>query len=122
MAKRWREVTGYIKDRLQHITCKESKAVRLAVISSLDKLVRRRVLLHKDNAPLVQIMNGLTSRVLGVILELQKLWKILDQHGILIQAQHIALKEGREANHLSRVLDMEDWQLHPKHFRFLDNL
>uniref|UniRef100_A0A061QGF8 Uncharacterized protein n=1 Tax=Tetraselmis sp. GSL018 TaxID=582737 RepID=A0A061QGF8_9CHLO len=56
------------------------------------------------------------------MLELRRLWKILDQNGILLQAQYIASEMNKDADHLSRVVDIEDWQLHPKHFRFLDNI
>jgi hypothetical protein len=49
-------------DEQQHITWKELKAVRLAVLSFLPLLRGRKVLMHEDNQAVVVVLSHLTSR------------------------------------------------------------
>jgi hypothetical protein len=56
-------------DEKQHITWKELKAVRLAVLSFLPHLAGRNVLLHEDNHAVCHVMAGLTSRSLEMMTE-----------------------------------------------------
>ena len=75
-----KEARGFwsAEDRQQHITWKELKAVRLAVMSFLPRLRGRKVLLHEDNQAVVGVLTHLTSRSPAMMNELRKLWLILD--------------------------------------------
>jgi hypothetical protein len=60
-------------DQQQHITCKELKAVRLAVLSLIVLLRGRKVLTHEDNPRVVVVLSHLTSHSPVMIDELCKL-------------------------------------------------
>eukprot|EP00873_Tetraselmis_striata_P028116 jgi/Tetstr1/448380/TSEL_035661.t1 len=60
-------------DERQHITCKELKAVRLAVESFLPNLAGRNALLHEDNQAGCHVLAGLTSRSPKMMAELRRL-------------------------------------------------
>jgi hypothetical protein len=60
-------------DSAHHITWKELKAVRLAVLSFLPLLRGRRVLLHEDNLSVIGVLTNLTSRSPALMNELRKL-------------------------------------------------
>lgn len=107
------------KDRDQHITFKELKAVRMAVECFLQELQGRRVLLHEDNQAVVHILTSLTSRSPALMTELRKLWFLMDSNGISIRPRYIQSAANIWADRLSRELDDSDWQLHPRLFRHL---
>ena len=69
-------------DRLQHITWKELKAVRMAVLSFLPFLKGRRVLLHEDNQSVIGVLSNLTSRSPVMMAELRKFWFLFDSNNI----------------------------------------
>jgi hypothetical protein len=58
------EAHGFLgpEEEKQHITWKELKAVRLAVLSFLPHLACRNVLLQEDNKAVCHVLAGLTSR------------------------------------------------------------
>eukprot|EP00873_Tetraselmis_striata_P021064 jgi/Tetstr1/441328/TSEL_029579.t1 len=74
----------YDGDRDLHITYKELKAVRYAVLTFLSELRGRHVLLHDDNMGVIHILPDLTSRSPLLMTELWKLWFILDTNEISI--------------------------------------
>ena len=110
------------QDRQQHITFKELKAVRYAVMTFLRQLTGRNVLLHEDNQAVVAVLTHLTSRSPDMMQELRKLWYLLDAHGIAIRPRYIASAANVWADRLSRHLDKDDWRLNPRIFRYLDRL
>jgi hypothetical protein len=59
------------KDQQHHITWKDSKTVRLAVLSFLPLLRGRKVLLHEDNQAVVAVLCHLTSRSPAMMDELR---------------------------------------------------
>lgn len=107
------------RDRQQHITFKELKAVRLAVECFLPALRGRRVLLHEDNQAVVHILTTLTSRSPALMNELRKLWYLLDVNNISIRPRYIQSAANIWADRLSREADDADWRLHPRLFRRL---
>lgn len=107
-------------DRLQHITLKELKAVRLAVLSFLRLLRGRRLLLHEDNQAVVSVLTHLTSRSPALMTELRKLWLLLDSNDIHIRTRYIRSAANIWADALSRERDKSDWQLSPRLFAFLN--
>jgi hypothetical protein len=109
-------------DRLEHITWKELKAVRMAVLSFLPHLRNRRVLLHEDNQSVVGVLCKLTSRSPVMMTELRKLWLLLDENNIWLVPTYIRSATNVWADRLSRELDSMDWQLNPKVFRYLCQL
>eukprot|EP00873_Tetraselmis_striata_P018681 jgi/Tetstr1/438945/TSEL_027440.t1 len=108
-------------DERQHITWKELKAARLAVKSFLPHLAGRQVLLHEDNQAVCHVLSGLTSRSPEMMAELQRLWCLLDSHGIHLRARYIRLAANIWADRLSRHLDIDDWQLDPLLFAEMES-
>eukprot|EP00873_Tetraselmis_striata_P045615 jgi/Tetstr1/465879/TSEL_010496.t1 len=71
-------------DRELHITCKELKAVRYAVLTFLSELRSRQMLPHEDNMGVIHNLANLISRSPLLMTELRKLWFILDTNDISI--------------------------------------
>jgi hypothetical protein len=107
-------------DSKQHITWKELKAVRLAVLSFLPHLRGRRVLLHEDNQSVIGVLTNLTSRSPALMNELRKLWFLLDSNDVQLRTRYIRSAANIWADGLSRETDNSDWQLNPRVFRLLD--
>jgi hypothetical protein len=76
-------------DQEQHITWKELKAVRLAVLSFLPLMRGRKALMHEDNQAVVAILSHLTSWSPTMMNELRKLWELIDTNNISIRARYI---------------------------------
>ena len=112
----------YEDDRAEHITFKELKAVRYAVMTFLEELRGRRVLLHEDNQAVVSIVTHLTSRSPRLMTELRKLWFILDEADIHLRPRYIRSAANVWADRLSRETDTSDWRLNPRVFAYLDRL
>ena len=107
-------------DREEHITYKELKAVRLAILSFLPHVRGRRILLHEDNQAVVRMLTSLTSRSPALMTELRKFWYVVDTNNISVRPRYIRSAANIWADRLSRELEDSDWQLHPKLFRHLD--
>ena len=112
----------WYEDRLQHITFKELKAVRYAVMSFLPLLAGRQVLLHEDNQAVVSVLTHLTSRSPAMMAELRKLWFLLDTNDIHLRPRYIRSAANIWADRLSRERDTSDWSLNPKIFGHIDRL
>ena len=92
---------GY--DIEQHITWKELKAVRLAVLSFLPLIRHHCLLLHEDNLAVVAALTHWTSRSPTMMSELRKLRLLLDENGIsLPTVQYIRSCRNIWADALSR--------------------
>jgi hypothetical protein len=76
-------------DQHQHITWKELKAVRLAVLSFLPLLRGRKVLMHEDNQADVDVLSHPTSRSPGMMDELRKLRELIDTNNISERARYV---------------------------------
>jgi ABC-type branched-subunit amino acid transport system substrate-binding protein len=109
-------------DQQQHITSKELKAVRLAVLSFLPLLRGRKVLLHEDNQVVVVVLNHLTSRSPAMMDKLRKLWELIDTNNINTRARYNRSAAKVWADRLSRETDMDYWQLNPRVFTYLNFL
>ena len=108
-------------DLPQHITWKELKAVRLAVLSFLPQLRGRRVLLHEDNQAVIGVLTHLTSKSPQMMNELRKLWFLLDNNDIQLRTRYIRSAANIWADSLSRQTDRSDWQLNPRVFHQLES-
>jgi hypothetical protein len=95
-------------DQQQHITWKELKAVRLAVLSFLPLMRGRKVLMHEGNQAVVVVLNHLTSRLPAMMDEFRKLWELIDTNNISIRARYIRSVAQVWADRLSRVTDKYD--------------
>ena len=119
------EARGYWfgDDIANHITWKELKAVRLAVLSFLPLVENHTLLLHEDNMAVVAALTHWTSRSPAMMQELRKLKLLLDSHNISIPTvQYIKSCRNIWADALSRHWDKSDWQLDPSVFSYLDSL
>jgi hypothetical protein len=63
--------------------------VRLAVLSFLPLLRRRKVLLHEDNKAVLVVLSHLTSRSPAMTDEFRKLWELIDTNNINIRGRYI---------------------------------
>ena len=54
--------------------------------------------------------------------ELRKLWELVDTNNINIRARYIRSAANVWADKLSRETDMDDWQLNPRIFTYLDSM
>jgi hypothetical protein len=110
-----RGYTGVARgDQQKHITYKELKAVRLAVLSFLPLLRERSALLHEDNQAVVAVLSHVTSRSSAMMGELRKLWELIDTKTISIRARYIRSAANVWDDKLSREIDMDDLQLYPR--------
>eukprot|EP00873_Tetraselmis_striata_P019091 jgi/Tetstr1/439355/TSEL_027791.t1 len=90
------EARGFWYDdgRELHITYKELKAVRYAVLTFLSEM--------------------------RVMIELRKLWFILDTHGIFIRARYTKTTANIWADRLSREIDYDEWAFNLRYFNHVD--
>jgi hypothetical protein len=65
-------------DLQEHTTFKEPEAVRCAIKAFLPKLKGKRLLLHEDNQPVIEMLMHLTSKFPTMMCELRKLFLLLD--------------------------------------------
>eukprot|EP00873_Tetraselmis_striata_P022075 jgi/Tetstr1/442339/TSEL_030479.t1 len=118
------EARGFWYDggRELHITYKELKAVRYAVLTFLSEMRGRHAFLHEDNMGGVHVLANLTSRSPLLMTELRKLWFILDSNDISIRARYIKTTANIRADHLNREIDYDDGAFSLRHFNHLDNI
>jgi 8-oxo-dGTP pyrophosphatase MutT (NUDIX family) len=105
-----------------YISWKELKAVRLAVPSLPPLLRGRKILLHEDNQEVVAVLSHITCRSLAMMDDLRKLWELIDTNNISIRARYIRSAANVWEDKLSREIDMDDKQLNPCIFTYLDSL
>ena len=102
-------------DRTLHITMLELKAVRLNILSFLDKLRGRRVLVLEDNQAVVHILNSWQGKSPEMMEELRLLHKLTDENNITLRSKYV-----RSADNLadgpSRLSDSNDWKFNPLEF------
>eukprot|EP00873_Tetraselmis_striata_P013783 jgi/Tetstr1/434047/TSEL_023191.t1 len=113
----------YAGDRELHITYKELKAVRYAVLTFLSELRGRQVLLREDNMGVVRVLANLTSRCSPMLMtELRQLWFILASNDISIRARHIKTTVKIWAGRPSRKIHYDDRAVSLRHFNHLGNI
>jgi hypothetical protein len=78
--------------------------------------------MHEDNQAVVVVLSHLTSRSLAMMGELRKLWELIDTNNIIIRALYSIHGQQIWADKLSRETDMDDWQLNPRIFTYMDSL
>ena len=101
-------------DRVQSITLRELRAVRLLLQQHFAEYVKddrvKRVLLHEDNRAVVYVLNAMVSASRPLMSELRKLRQLLEVLGVRIEAQWIPSAVNRFADALSRQWDPGDVQ------------
>lgn len=95
-----------------HITAKELKTLRLALISFLPEVRGQHILLWEDNMPVVHIVCNGTSRSPELMQELRLLWGFLAKHNITLLPRYIR-SEDNPADFWSRWQDRSAWTLNP---------
>ena len=107
------------EEAANHITWKELRAVRLAVLSFLPHLEGRRVNLQEDNQGVDHILHASVSRNPLMQAELRPLWWLLCTHGITLESTYV-----RSADNLADGLSRYDYstsmRLLPSVFTSLD--
>lgn len=100
--------------RAWHINRKELFAVQRALVEQLPLLQRATVLVQTDNATVVSYINrqgGTKSRVL--LRAAQDLFRLAEDHDILLSARYIPGLYNTIADCLSRRRPLPDWHLQP---------
>ena len=88
----------------------------------LGQLHRRHVLLMTDSQVVYHLLRSFKSRVDPLYKRLQHLFYILDSARIVFQPRWIPTSDNVLPDTLSRLRDVEDWQLNPTFFCLLDSL
>lgn len=94
------------RERAEHITLRELKAVRRALEGGMGRVVLdrgiREVLLHVDNQAVSYIVNGMVSSSPAMMRELRNLKCVLDRMGVHIRSEWLPSAANRFADALSR--------------------
>ena len=96
-----------------HISHLELIAVRKTVQAFLPLLRNRRVRLHEDNQAVVAILATWTVRSKPMMEELRRLWRLLADNDIQIEAEYITSAANEWADALSRDRGLDDWTFAP---------
>ena len=108
--------------RAAHITLKELTAVRLGVLSWASLLHGQVLQLHSDNQPVVDVLTQRASRSPALMAEIRQLQRELDRHGIHFLKPCWVPTHENEADHLTRLLDRDDWKINPAVYRHLERV
>jgi hypothetical protein len=101
---------------------RELLAVIKAILSFLDLLKRKKVMIHSDNITTVCLINQTAGRTTQLNLINRTLLSILTTHNIEVAAIHIPGKSNVKADELSRLRDKSDWMLNRDIFQKLDTI
>ena len=102
-------------------TWRELRAVSL-VVSSLSTELEGSVCLHRsDNQAAVRIIQVGSAKphLQQVALEIHK---VCGEHGIRLIAEWVPRTQNELADYLSKLVDVDDWQVHPRLFEELDDV
>lgn len=95
------------KDRMESITLRELKSVRLLLQRHFAEYVKdpsvRRLLLHEDNRAVVYILNSMVSASRPMMAELRKLQALMSALGVKVDARWLPSAVNRFADALSRT-------------------
>ena len=104
----------------EHINWKELRAVRRALESFLPFVEGRVVMIMEDNTATQAVLGKGASRSRAMHNEYHALWLFLEQHRITLQVERVASADN-EADAPSRLLDRDDYKLHPSIFAQLES-
>ena len=100
------------KDRMESITLRELKAVRLLLQRHFAEFLKdpsvRHLLVHEDNQAVVYVLNSMVSASQPMMAELRKLQALLVALGVRIEARWLPSAVNRYADSLSRTWDPGD--------------
>ena len=102
-------------------TWRELRAVRMVLESLIPKLKNECILWFSDNQNVVRIME-IGSKKPELQEEAFAIFSIAAQNLIRIEPQWIPRSENQQADYLSRLKDIDDWQIQPLIFSQLDGL
>ena len=106
-------------ERIQSSTCPELKVVHNVLNSLTDKLANQRIRWFTDNQDVVRIMNK-GSRNPLLKQEASAIFNISITHQVRIEPEWIPRETNQQADFISRIIDYDDWSLHPALFKVLD--
>jgi hypothetical protein len=100
------------RDRVESITLRELRAVRLLIQRHFADYVRReetrKLLLHEDNQAVVYILNAMVSSSTRMMQELRRLQAMMQVLNVQIEARWLPSAVNRFADSLSRQRDPGD--------------
>lgn len=100
-------------------TMREIVAVRKVLHSFAPKLAGLCVKWHTDNQNVVRIID-VGSRKSSLQVEAKRIFEICVLNGISIEPEWVPRSSNEQADYLSRIVDIDDWFVSPRIFRFLD--
>ena len=104
----------------QSSTWRELRAVKNVLESLADKLRNHRVRWFTDNQNVVRILTT-GSRKPALQREALAIFQRSVSSGIRIEPEWIPREANQQADFLSRIIDKDDWSLHPALFKMLDD-
>ena len=108
------------EEAVQSSTFRELKAVRLVLESIAHKLMNARVRWFTDNQNVVRIIE-VGSRKPHIQAEALRVFHLAVQYQIHLEPSWIPREENECADYISRIVDLDDWQLNPFVFGMLDS-
>jgi hypothetical protein len=118
------EAAGFwpLRDRKRPSNQRELLAVTKAILSFLDLLRGKKVLIHSDNITTVCLINQMAGRTTQLNLINRTLLSLITKNKIELSAIHIPGILNSKADELSRMQDKSDWMLNRAIFLQLDQL
>ena len=107
------------QEACQSSTWQELRAVRKVLESLSDKLKNQRVCWFTDNQNVVRILTT-GSRKPALQIEALAIFKNSISSQIRIEPEWIPREKNQQADFVSRIIDYDDWSLHPNLFKLLD--
>ena len=108
------------QERIQSSTWRELNAVHKVLASLTDKLANQRIRWFTDNQNVVRILNTGSRNPLLQQEALAILIDISIAHQVRIEPEWIPREENQQADFISRIIDYDNWSLHPALFKALD--
>ena len=105
----------------QSSTWRELTAVLRVLMAVVDKLKNFPVRWFTDNQNVARILLVGSKKPLLQVVAL-KVFSLAVQNHIRLEPEWIPRDLNEKADYLSRIIDYDDWQLHPSLFSVLDNL
>ena len=107
------------EERIQSSTWRELNAVHKVLDSLTDKLANQRIRWFTDNQNVVRILNT-GSRNPLLQQEALAIFNISIAQQVRIEPEWIPREDNQQADFISRIIDYDDWSLHPALFKGLD--
>ena len=104
----------------RHINEKELQAVLKAIRTFKEELRGKNLLIKIDNKVAMTYLNRMTGRIRSLAKIARRIFELVDELGMKIQAVYIPSKENKIADRLSREKDLHNWEISEETFNRVD--